>query len=88
MSSSDRAQEEAKMAEPPHSPDTRAPGIPRWVKLFGVVAALVVLLFVVLLLAGGHGPQRHGKSPPTRDLIALFAAPTPAVGRPDAARLA
>ena len=48
------------MAEPPRSADTRAPGIPRWVKVFGIVAAALVLLFVVLLLTGGHGPSRHG----------------------------
>jgi hypothetical protein len=36
------------------------PGTPRWVKVFGIVALLVVLLFVILLLTGGpHGPGRH-----------------------------
>jgi hypothetical protein len=35
-------------------------GTPRWVKVFGIVAVVVVLLFVVLLLTGGHGPGRHG----------------------------
>jgi hypothetical protein len=32
---------------------------PRWVKVFGVVGAVVLALFVVLLLVGGHGPGRH-----------------------------
>ncbi len=33
---------------------------PLWVKLFGIVALVVVLVFVVLLLTGqGHGPGRH-----------------------------
>ena len=35
-------------------------GTPRWVKVFGIVAVVVVLLFVVLLFAGGpHNPGRH-----------------------------
>jgi hypothetical protein len=35
-------------------------GTPRWVKVFGIVALLVVVLFVVLLIAGGpHNPGRH-----------------------------
>ena len=48
---------------PPDGHDVRgtAPGIPRWVKISGlVVAALIVLLVAVMLLAGGdHGPGRH-----------------------------
>jgi hypothetical protein len=31
---------------------------PRWVKVFGIVAIVVLVLFVVLHLAGG-GPGRH-----------------------------
>jgi hypothetical protein len=37
-------------------------GAPRWVKVFGIIALVVVLLVVVLLLTrgpGGHGPSRH-----------------------------
>jgi hypothetical protein len=38
-------------------------GTPRWVKVFGVIAALAVVLLVVLLVfGGGHGPGRHGSS--------------------------
>jgi len=48
---------EAHMAElPPY------PGAPRWVKVFGIIALVVVLLFVALLFTrgpGGHGPGRH-----------------------------
>ena len=33
-------------------------GMPRWVKVFGVVAVVVVVLVVVMLLTG-HGPGRH-----------------------------
>ena len=38
-------------------------GIPRWVKVAGIVAAVLVLLVVVLMLiggGGGHTPLRHG----------------------------
>ncbi len=36
---------------------------PRWVKLFGIVALIVIALFVVSLLAGiRHGPGLHGAS--------------------------
>jgi hypothetical protein len=34
-------------------------GAPRWVKVFGVIGVLLIVLFVILLLTGGHGPQRH-----------------------------
>jgi ABC-type transporter Mla subunit MlaD len=45
-------------------------GTPLWVKVFGLIALVVVLVFVVLLLTGrGHGPGRHtsadaGHTPP------------------------
>jgi hypothetical protein len=35
---------------------------PRWVKVFGVIALVVILLFIILMLTrgpGGHGPRRH-----------------------------
>lgn len=37
-------------------------GIPRWVKVFAVVAALVVVAFLVLHLTGNSlgGPGSHG----------------------------
>lgn len=58
------------MADPSATPDPadavprsadREPhtGTPRWVKVFAVVGALLILLLVVMLLAGGHGPGRH-----------------------------
>jgi hypothetical protein len=36
-------------------------GTPRWVKVFGLIALIVVVLFVVVLLVrgGDHGPGRH-----------------------------
>jgi hypothetical protein len=42
-----------------HPPDT---GTPRWVKIFGIIAAVAILLFVAFMLTGGpggHGPSRH-----------------------------
>ena len=40
------------------------PGTPRWVKMFGIIALVVVLLFVISLLAGvRHGPGLH--TPPS-----------------------
>jgi hypothetical protein len=41
-------------------------GTPRWVKVFGLIALVVLVLFVVVLLVGGgkHGPGRHSGPPP------------------------
>jgi hypothetical protein len=48
------------MAEPTPGNDIGA-GMPRWVKVFGVIALVVVLLFVALMFFGDgrHGPRRH-----------------------------
>ena len=43
------------------SPAPDAPGddaTPRWVKVFGIIAVVVLVLFVILHVAGG-GPGRH-----------------------------
>jgi hypothetical protein len=73
------------MSDPTGDPDTgddlsvgpdgeSTTGTPRWVKAFGLIAVmLVVLLLVIALLRGGHGPGRHalssnageGTSPPS-----------------------
>jgi hypothetical protein len=43
------------VADPPSST-----GTPRWVKVFGVITVLLIVLFVVLLVSGvRHGPSRH-----------------------------
>jgi hypothetical protein len=52
------------MADPPLSPDTPdEPGMPRWVKLSGIIVIGLVLLVVILnvtgVAPGGHGPGRH-----------------------------
>ena len=56
------------------------PGTPRWVKVSGIIALVLVLLVVIMLAAGmfagdgGHGPGRHipsagagGHTPPIAD---------------------
>ena len=38
------------------------PGMPRWVKVSGIIVIVLVLLVVILLLTGvggDHGPGRH-----------------------------
>jgi hypothetical protein len=57
------------MADPPANggtgigPDRESTtGTPRWVKVFGVIATVAILLLVILMLTGrggGHGPGRH-----------------------------
>ncbi|MDO0930698.1 hypothetical protein QQY66_02995 [Streptomyces sp. DG2A-72] len=59
------------MVDPSQEPDARdktdeasvsgpSGGTPRWVKVSGLVALVVVLLVVVMLLIpGNHGPGRH-----------------------------
>ena len=38
-------------------------GTPRWVKVSGVIAIAVLLLILIVLLTGGnHGPGRHRSS--------------------------
>jgi ABC-type transporter Mla subunit MlaD len=41
--------------------DMQTAGTPRWVKVFGIIALVVLVLVVVMLIAGrgGHGPGRH-----------------------------
>ena len=44
----------------------RYPGTPRWVKVFGIFALVLVLLFVILHLTGrGLGDHRPGEHPPS-----------------------
>jgi ABC-type transporter Mla subunit MlaD len=60
---------------PPQSDSNSDTGTPRWVKVFGVISVIVVLLFVIMLFAGGgrHGPGRHMPRP---------SATAPAVQQP------
>jgi hypothetical protein len=50
------------MADPPRNTAADAAGTPRWVKVAGIIALVLVLVFVVLKLTGvggSHGPGRH-----------------------------
>lgn len=45
--------------------EDRPPSTPRWVKVSGIIAIVLVLLFVILKLTGvggDHGPGRHMQS--------------------------
>jgi hypothetical protein len=53
-------------------PDDSATGTPRWVKVFAGIALAVILLLVVALLTGRHGPDRHG--------LVEFGGPASAAG--------
>jgi hypothetical protein len=40
--------------------DAQTEGTPRWVKVSGIIALVLVVLVVVMLIVGrGHGPGRH-----------------------------
>ncbi len=74
------AEGDTHLADPVPGDDTDVgpgrdyPGMPRWVKLAGIIALILILLLVVLMVAGvggQHGPGRHlpsggagGSSPP------------------------
>ena len=49
------------MTRLPTEPDRNAPpATPRWVKVVGAIAILLVVIVVIALLTGGeHGPGRH-----------------------------
>lgn len=49
------------MAEPTPAHNSTPPKAPRWVKVSGLIVALVVVAVVLIMaLAGGeHGPGRH-----------------------------
>ncbi len=48
--------------------DTHEAGTPRWVKVSGISALVLVVLVLVMLVAGrgGHGPGQHTPSADTR----------------------
>ena len=48
------------------------PGTPRWVKMFGIIAIVLVLLIALMLLTG-HGPGRHNSSGDTGGHVTPFS---------------
>ena len=36
------------------------PATPRWVKLFGIIVLMVILLVAILVLSGHASPVQHG----------------------------
>lgn len=52
LSSNDVVQTEAKPSQLPR---------PRWVRIFGAIVFVLILLFVAMMIVGGgqHGPGRH-----------------------------
>ena len=52
------------MAQSPREPGHESTrGTPRWVKVFGIIAFVLVVLFVISLLDGvRHGPGMHTPS--------------------------
>lgn len=47
-------------------------GTPRWVKVAGVIALVILLMLLVALLSGGkHGPGRHLGDTGTRPTVAF-----------------
>ena len=52
------------------------PGVPRWVKVFLLVAAGIVVMgvAVMLLVGGGHGPGRHQSAPAASHQVVAVTA--------------
>jgi hypothetical protein len=61
------------------------PGTPRWVKVLGIAALVVILLVLVVMLAvgGQHGPGRHppGGDPGGQTLARPQGEHRPELGR-------
>jgi len=59
------------------SDDTGAgPGIPRWVKVFGIIVIVLVLLVGIIMvtgIGGPHGPGRHMPSSGAGGLTSTFS---------------
>ena len=51
------------------------PGTPRWVKVFGIIVLVLVLLFVARMFIGGeHGPGRHAPTGDAGSQVLLSSA--------------
>lgn len=53
--------EETNVADRPPDVDPAPHTRPRWVKVLGIIAFVVVVLAIVMIVVGGgqHGPRRH-----------------------------
>lgn len=51
------------------------PGMPRWVKVSGIVVGFLVLALVAItfIIGGDHGPSRHAGVPPYTESSAQVA---------------
>lgn len=57
------ATDPARDQEGHNLPVRERPGVPRWVKIFALLALAVVLVLVVVMLLGGeHGSGRHSSA--------------------------
>jgi hypothetical protein len=59
--------DDARGEETPMANRPPYPGTPRWVKVFGIIA---LVLLVVIMLLTGHGPGRHTLSGDAGDQVA------------------
>jgi len=71
-------EEDTHMADPPPYP-----GIPRWVKVSGIIVIVLVLLIVIIMftgVGGKHGPGRHmgvgGEHGPNRHMVSTALVAT------------
>lgn len=59
-------------------------GMPRWVKISGIIAIVLITLLIVLMLFGDHGPGRHqpsgGHASPTSSSGGTVLDHTPPTG--------
>jgi hypothetical protein len=56
--------------------DRDSRGLPRWVKITLIVAAVAILLLVIVMLTGGgHRPRRHGAPVDGGDAPTVTSAP-------------
>jgi hypothetical protein len=71
------------MTDPRRSPDNgvapdRGEGMPRWLKLTGIIVLILILLVgVMLLVGGGHRPRRHAASGDPGGQTPPFSVTTP-----------
>ncbi len=67
---------------PVAGPNRSTSGAPRWVKVFGIVTGVLALLLLILMLVtgGNHGPGRHLSSGTLLAPAAVAGAATGSLG--------